>query len=152
VVDVEGHEVRTTDTSVETTDWQATVVLVAHGDPKAPQWWEQESGSGTYSSKGHSGQCTTSSSGVFDTFTATLGFVPAQHAYFMSVDAGGPGTMTMSCPGNDMTSEGYFDGWAATGGGPYPVPWDPSRSPATGSWHEDGDYLDRDTSWVITPQ
>lgn len=151
VVDVKGHEVRTTATSVETTDWEASVVLVAHGDPKAPQWWEQESGSGTYSSTGYSGQCTTSYSGVFDTFTATLGFVPAQGAYYLSVDAGGPGTTTMSCPGNDMSGPGYFTGQAATGGGPYPVPWDASRTPATGSWHEDGDYLDRDTSWEITP-
>ena len=152
VVDVKGHEVRTTDTSEETTDWEATVVLVAVGDPKAPRWWQQESGSGSYHSKGHSGQCATGSSGVFDTFTATLGLVPAQGAYYFSVDAGGPGTITMTCPGNEMSGDGYFDGWAATGGGPVPVPWDPGQSPTTGSWHEDGDHLDRDTSWVITPR
>jgi hypothetical protein len=155
VVDVKGREVRTGPDSKLTVDWEASVVLVRVGDPRYQWNWQQESGSGSYHRTGTTsgGLCTVEASGALVDFRSDLSLVPTQGAYFFDIDAGGPGTSTLTCVGSGTsTIEDEESLWAATGAGPVLEPWDLSGSTANGSMHQDGDYVDRDASWVITPR
>jgi hypothetical protein len=151
---LEGHKTRDSGASWEDTRWELTMILVRRGNPETSALWQYESARGTFDVAGSSGSCTFTHSGKLDRgFSADLGMVVPDHdLYWLDVVVGGEGTRAVTCPDGDGNSETEtFQAWAATNGGPDPIPWDRDRSTITGTWEVDGAYEDIDVDWVITP-
>lgn len=140
-------------TDTETRTWTVKMVLVRRGDPATTSFWREESVSGSFAVTGRDDHCSWSHSGAFTRdYTGDLGLVPAEDLYWLDVVATGDGELVRTCDnGGGYRGEESFQAWAATEGGPDPVPWDRSRREITGSWVEDGTYEDVDIDWVITP-
>ncbi|NYI99347.1 hypothetical protein HNR19_000046 [Nocardioides thalensis] len=150
---LEGTRTRVHDDSAMSAHWEATMILVRVGNPDTSALWQYESGHGTFEVSGHYASCTYTHEGTLDSgFSADLGMVvPAREQYWLDVVVGGEGLRSATCAGGSHQEIETFQEWAATNGGPDPIPLDPTQRTIIGSWEVDGPNEDLDVDWVITP-